>query len=941
MKRLTIIFAIIFIFLIGCNKNDLNNDKNGPIQNWKLNTEIEINFNDEVLFSSVESLNQYYESYDNLNDLNKLKKYYNNEFFKTKDLLLIGFNTCSSEIAAGEININQIKVDENGYSLFYDMSSPEENTDDTITLSYIIEMKKADNNDEKKVNIFIINKLSNERGSVYYPLESQKELPRKYFISFDANGGILQNSSIFVYEDKDYILPIPTKEDYLFAGWYDELNNEVTSGTWNRSSDISLIAKWEKAEDFVFSYIILGNGNENKSGYYIIKYLGNSTELNIPLYNNTTPIIYIGADAFKDNNSLEKVNITSNIIQIDGYGFNNCPKLKELIIGKSLMKVDSYSFFKISLDKIRISEENNYYYGVDALIEKSTETLIIGTNNSKIDIYNIRTIGENSFSDLDGLTEIKLPSSVDLIGSFAFFNCINLTSIILSNNITNINDSAFRNCESLVNITLPESLITLGDNVFYGCTSLKEITIPSGVKNIGFYNFKDCISLEKVTFSEGVSSTGTYTFHNCVSLKSLNFPSTINGIGTNIIEGCNNIESLTVDENNPNMYSKNNCIISGKTLLLGCNTSVIPLDEGIVAIREYAFYKCNKLTEVVIPDTVILINRGVFTGCINLTSVTLGSNLEYIGDNAFSNCESLIEIDFPQKLKNIGWMAFSGCISLSEIYLPSSIESIHRNVFTRCVNISKVEVDPNNDVYYSEANCVIEKDTKTLVYGCKNSIIPEGVVKINAESFSGCSGLASLYIPSSVVIINPEAFWNCNNINTITVHENNPVFYSINNCLIDRINKTLVISATSIIPDDGSVTKIGQYAFYYWRELQTITIPETITDIGRGAFSGCFNLETVNLPSNLIKIDELAFMYCNKLKNITLPDTLTYIGNYAFSGCEEIESIFIPISVEYMGQNAFSGMKNTTLYCEAPASPEGWYNNFYTTGVNVFWGSKR
>jgi hypothetical protein len=954
MKKIIII--LIFLFLVGCTQKDLNNSNGDVVKKiesndhpigsllWKLNTDIYITINDEVLFSSMQSLDQYFESKNNFNDLYKLQEYYNDEFFKDKDLLLIGFNTCRSEIDAGEIIINQIKADDSGYKLIFDMSSPEENTDDKITLPYIIEIDKANIiNDIKPINIYINNKLSNDCGSVYYPIEFPVELPTKYLITFETNGGILQNNSMFVYQDKDYVLPIPTKIEYLFAGWYDELDNEVTSGTWIKNTDITIEAKWEKAEDFIFYNVSILGDDKIKSGYYISEYLGQNIEIDIPLYYNSIPIIGIGTYAFKDNNILERINITSNIIKVSENAFIDCPQLKELNIGKGLKKANSKSFFGLTLDKIKISEDNNYFYGVNTLIEKSTEKLLKGTNNSIIDDYNIKIIGEFSFSNLVDLMTITVPSSVTYIEKCAFMNCSDLSVINLSHNIINIDFSAFSNCESLENITLPNNLINIDDFVFSGCTSLKEITIPSNVQSIGAYNFKDCTSLEKITFSEGVTTTGLYTFHNCVSLKSLSFPSTLSFIGANIIEGCTNIESLTVDEKNPNMYSKNNCIITTwKTLLLGCNSSIIPLEDGIVSIREYAFYKCKELTEIVIPDTVTSFGRGVFTGCTNLSSVTLGRNLKSIGDGVFSDCQSLEKIVLPQQIESIGWMAFSGCSSLNEIYLPASLKSIQKNVFTSCVNISKVEVDPNNEVYYSEGNCVIEKASKTLVYGCKSTIIPEGVLIINAESFSGCSGLTSLYIPSSVVTINPDAFWNCDNIKDITVNENNSVYYSVNYCLIDRTDKTLVIGTIdSIIPDDGSVTKIGPYAFNYCRGLQSITIPDTITEIGRGTFYGCFNLETVNISSNLIKIDDLAFMYCDKLKNIILPNTLLHIGDSAFSNCKSIESIFIPIMVEYMGQNAFSSMNNAIIYCEASNAPKDWYDNFYSTGAKVYWDCQR
>ncbi|MBQ5802307.1 MAG: leucine-rich repeat domain-containing protein, partial [Clostridia bacterium] len=64
----------------------------------------------------------------------------------------------------------------------------------------------------------------------------------------------------------------------------------------------------------------------------------------------------------------------------------------------------------------------------------------------------------------------------------------------------------------------------------------------------------------------------------------------------------------------------------------------------VTSIGEYAFYKCTKLTSVVIPDSVTSIGNFAFSNCTNLTSVTIGNSVTSIGEYAFSNCASLTSV---------------------------------------------------------------------------------------------------------------------------------------------------------------------------------------------------------------------------------------------------------------------------------------------------------
>ena len=122
-----------------------------------------------------------------------------------------------------------------------------------------------------------------------------------------------------------------------------------------------------------------------------------------------------------------------------------------------------------------------------------------------------------------------------------------------------------------------------------------------------------------------------------------------------------------------------------------------------------------------------------------------------------------------------------------------------------------------------------------------------------------------------------------------------------------------------VIKFDGEVTKIGDYAFWYFDHhdiITTITIPNSVTSIGEGAFGEHINLTRINIPENVTSIGSSAFYGCSSLTSITIPDSVTSIGEDAFYGCSSLTSITIPDSVTSIGEWAFylcSSLKSITI----------------------------
>ena len=342
------------------------------------------------------------------------------------------------------------------------------------------------------------------------------------------------------------------------------------------------------------------------------------------------------------------------------------------------------------------------------------------------DVYHVTSLAAFCFNDRSSLTSITIPSSVITLGDYCFWYCSSLTSITIPSSVTSLGDMCFKNCSSLTYITIPSSVTTLGDHCFAMCSSLTAITIPSSVTSLGRSCFFGCSSLTSIDIPSSVKSFGKWCFCDCSSLTAINIPSSVTGLGTDCFGGCSALASITVDANNPVFDSREKCnaIIEtqSNTLLYGCKNTVI-------------------------PSSVTNLGNGCFQGCSSLTFITIPSSVTSLGDHCFGGCSSLKSINIPSSVTSLGGYCFGGCSALASI-----------------------TVDANNPVFDSREKCnaIIETQSNTLLYGCKNTIIPSSVTRLEDYCFSDYDALTSIRIPSSVTSLGDCCFSGCSALQTVT-----------------------------------------------------------------------------------------------------------------------------------------------------------------------------
>ncbi|MBE6133188.1 MAG: DUF4116 domain-containing protein [Erysipelotrichaceae bacterium] len=161
---------------------------------------------------------------------------------------------------------------------------------------------------------------------------------------------------------------------------------------------------------------------------------------------------------------------------------------------------------------------------------------------------------------------------------------------------------------------------------------------------------------------------------------------------------------------------------------------------------------------LVIPNNVTRIGPLTHQSLSMVFEVVIPGSVKEIGEFAFAN-SSISKVTIKEGVESIEKGAFSGLYNLNSIFIPSSVKYIDPTAFSECISLAEVIVDENNSIYDSRdsSNAIIETKTNTLVFGSKNTVIPNSVLAIGKMAFYK-SFIEFLNIPSSVKTIGDEAF---------------------------------------------------------------------------------------------------------------------------------------------------------------------------------------
>lgn len=392
-------------------------------------------------------------------------------------------------------------------------------------------------------------------------------------------------------------------------------------------------------------------------GSTLVKYRGTEERVTIP---DTVEVV--GESAFENNQKVQFVVIPKSVKRLDAYVFWGCNNLEEVVLGKGLTAVDEYSF-----------------------------------------------------AGCTGLKQISIPENVQSIDAQAFAGCINLTDIYIPATVTGIAEDAFLNCD---NVTIHADEGSVAAQFSQKLAEQK--------------NRDPLVTAAPVQTPTAVSRPDTQATTEPVSTATpapVATPVPGNVLGSTIVVGNHALvmvhpgeekvqqgytepeagqetgeeQDITAETENGKipewMYYRNQSVSAvtipegtteiGRFAFSRSSLRTVTIPEGVTVIDYAAFYHCDNLDNVILPDTVNTVGAKAFTHTGWLDDFEENSMDDFLisGDILVAYKGNLPEVVIPDGVRVIAEEAFRNHTELKKVHLPASVTDIGNDAFPEGIEI--------------------------------------------------------------------------------------------------------------------------------------------------------------------------------------------------------------------------------------------------------------
>lgn len=392
-------------------------------------------------------------------------------------------------------------------------------------------------------------------------------------------------------------------------------------------------------------------------GSTLVKYRGTEERVTIP---DTVEVV--GESAFENNQKVQFVVIPKSVKRLDAYVFWGCNNLEEVVLGKGLTAVDEYSF-----------------------------------------------------AGCTGLKQITIPENIQSIDAQAFAGCVNLTDIYIPATVTGIAEDAFLNCD---NVTIHADEGSVAAQFAQKLAEQK--------------NRDPLVTAAPVQTPTAVSRPDTQATTEPVSTATpapVATPVPGNVLGSTIIVGNHALvmvhpgeekvqqgytepeagqetgeeQDITAETENGKvpewMYYRNQSVSAvtipegtteiGRFAFSRSSLRTVTIPEGVTVIDYAAFYHCDNLDNVVLPDTVNTVGAKAFTHTGWLDDFEENSMDDFLisGDVLVAYKGNLPEVVIPDGVRVIAEEAFRNHTELKKVHLPASVTDIGNDAFPEGIEI--------------------------------------------------------------------------------------------------------------------------------------------------------------------------------------------------------------------------------------------------------------
>lgn len=759
-----------------------------------------------------------------------------------------------------------------------------------------------------------------------------------YTITYNANGGTLDDNTQSVVYDSNVTLKTPSRDAYTFAGWY---NGDVlvSSGVWAIADNVTLVARWTK-NNFKIAYNLNGGTNDgNNPLSYVIS--EKDITINDPAKTGYTFLGWSVSDSNekRENYVIEAgawgdLSLTANW-QANTYAITY--DYNDGATAKTTQNVTFDSAYKLIVPTRNGYDFNGWYIGDEKITDgtyktasditlKATWKIITYTISYDLGGGTVATANSTKYTVETATFTLNNPTKM----GYAFMGWIfgdsdvkNLTAVIEKGSFGNL---IFTACYTANNYTLSFN-VNGGDESITAITVTydKSFTLPTpartGYTFVGWYNGVNVVADGIWKYVENIELTAQWTANDDTAYRVEHW-----------LENADDGEYTLINADE----------------LTGTSDSVV-----MPQVCTYEHFKSPDVQAVtILPDGSLVVKYYYIRNTYTVSFVTNG----VYAPSVTQKYDSTLSVGVVRTGYEFGgWYyepslttLFSGKMSgkdftLYAYWLGETITSefeykIEGSVatITKFIGNSTDVVVPtyiNDTVVSVIGNRAFENCTEL-----KNITLTDGYIKtIEGGAFYNCTGLTSVVIPDSVQSMGIETFAGCSNLESLTipfvgaksgVKSTDSEIYSFgyifgtieytnsyfsrqhtkyDNGKIRTDDYRLPMSLKTVNVSGGEIL---DYAFESCMYIENISIPNFITQIGESAFSGCVYLKSFDIPHGVTEIKQETFKSCVSLISITVPSNVTTLGYGCFSYCESLADITLPDGLQKIDLHVFDGCKS-------------------------------
>jgi len=405
------------------------------------------------------------------------------------------------------------------------------------------------------------------------------------------------------------------------------------------------------------------------------------------------------------------------------------------------------------------------YRGTDSTVSIPDAVRVIGREafegNDYVELVTIpnsvKRIEPYAFWGCDKLERVVLGTGLYEIGDFAFSGCYGLKQITIPDNITAIGIQAFADCYNMTDISIPRETVNIHETAFDCCYKLSIHADPGSVAYLYAQDFYE--RMEEWAEYEDVPGYDSSETLPAQTPAPTEVPETGELLGSSYIVGNSayvfvDTDELQVYEGYPGSEPEE---LPLADLMTGNAESGVPkytiVDGRVVA--DQAYYRSTALNNVTLPAGITEIGQFSFARS-SVTAVSIPENVVKIGYGAFYHCDYLEEVTLPNTVQVVepkafvytGWVDsfMSGTDGTTDDFLISGgVLVAYRGV--------------NKEVVIPEGVRVIAGEVFRNHNEITDVSFPEGLITIGEGAFEGCQNLERVKLSETVENIKDRAFF--------------------------------------------------------------------------------------------------------------------------------------------------------------------------------------